>query len=132
MVPGNEPTPEPARILAPPVGVPTAGPTDEGRRAWVWTVEFLHTRHSTRHHQRLIVYCDLDSLWTAGQAMARSHGTRYFEQRLGKENPIRYLSDYVILSVTCDGEFDQRTGTITIRNLSDAENRVTVEMRPRA
>jgi hypothetical protein len=93
---------EPPTLLASPPGTPTF-PADPDPTAvtWLWRVEFLHIKHSVRAIQRLIVRCPESTLWSAGQAMARREGTRYFEQRIAKQQ--EGLNEYAFITAACEG-----------------------------
>ncbi len=99
-------------VLAPPDGTPTAGDPDCGQAAWCWKVEFIHIRRSVRAIQRLLVYGPKSDIWSAGQAMAKIQGTKYFEARLTKERPPQFLSEYALLSVVCEGQYDPATNCV--------------------
>lgn len=92
---------EPPTLLAPP-GVPEF-PLDPAAnsRNWLWRLEFLHIRHSVRAIQRLVVKCPESTLWSAGQAMARREGTRYFEERIRKDKET--LNEYAFITAACEG-----------------------------
>lgn len=103
---------QPPAVLAPPAGTPTAGDTDCGQAAWCWKVEFIHLKRSTRSIQRLLVYGPKSDIWSAGQAIATLNGTKYFEARLREERPQQFLSEYVRLSVACEGRYDPATNCV--------------------
>jgi len=99
-------------VLAPPAGTPTAGDPDCGQAAWCWKVEFIHIRRSVRREWRLLVYCPKSDLWSAGQAMAKREGTKYFEERLRRERPQEFLTEYAFLSVVCEGQYDPTANVV--------------------
>jgi len=90
---------ESASVLASLRGAPTAGDPDSGQATWVWCVAFLHVRRSTHHEQRLLVYGPKSNIWSAGQAMAKREGIKYFEARMNQERPPVPLAEFAFLSV---------------------------------
>lgn len=93
---------QPPTLLASPPGTPAFPPNpDADAVAWLWRVEFLHIRHSVRAIQRLVVRCQESTLWSAGQAMARREGTRYFEERIRRDKET--LNEYAFITAACEG-----------------------------
>jgi hypothetical protein len=101
---------QPATLLVPiPDEAPTIGPTDEGQAAWVFVGWFLNLTRSTKHEQRVLVYCSRADLWSAGDAMAKKGVTKYFTQRLHGQRPPGHLHDHTLLGVSCEGRYDPVT-----------------------
>lgn len=85
-------------------------------RKWRFRVEFLHITHSTKYHIELNVICAEDTLWSAGQAMARRMGLKALESDLQKPKfQGQHMKDYALLDVVCQGEVTE-TGAILPRS----------------
>lgn len=105
---------QPPAVLAPATEprFPSVGSVDQGQAAWVYRGVFLHTRNSTKHEQRVLVYCDRASLWSSGQAMAKKGVTKFFDLRLQSMRPPDHLHEYVLLGVACEGQYNFQTNTV--------------------
>lgn len=104
---------QPTALLVPVSdGAPYVGPADEGQAAWVFVGRFLNKIRSTKHEQRVLVYCTRADLWSAGEAMAKKGVTKYFTQRLQGQIPPGHLYDHVLLGVSCEGQYDPATKTV--------------------
>ena len=91
---------------------PSVGSVDQGQAAWVYRGTFLHTGRSTKHEQRVLVYCSRAELWSAGEAMAKRGVSKFFDLRLQAERPPGHLHDYALLGVACEGQYNFQTNTV--------------------
>lgn len=79
-------------------------------QAHYFRVVFMHNRHGTRHTQDVIVYCRCADLWSAGEAMAKRDGSKFFSEHLQREYlGAQTLHDYSLLSVACLDEHGEET-----------------------
>jgi len=70
-------------------------------QTWTFRAEFLNTHNSTRYYIEFDLKCDLDSLWSAGQAMAKRIARKILEDDLSRKNLGSISADYALLDVVC-------------------------------
>lgn len=70
-------------------------------QTWTFRAEFLNTHNSTRYYLEFDLKCELESLWSAGQAMAKRIARKILEDDLSRKNLGSISNDYALLDVVC-------------------------------